>query len=135
MGPGNIHLGTPTCADDVLLAASSGAEIQQMMDTAQQYADSHQDILNPSKTTLTYFNTSPSPLSKITLKNNTVAPSSSFQHLGLLRSSSGVQLLISDRISVARRTVYALMPVGLHGDNRLSPAVAQKLSYSDYCMI
>ncbi len=49
-------------------------------------------------------------------------------HLGLTRSSSDENNInVADRISLARRTLYALMRTGVHGSNGLNPKISYKI--------
>ena len=50
--------------------------------------------------------------------------SSSTTHLGLLRSEVKENITnIEERLSLARRTLYALINTGVHGSNGLNPRV------------
>ena len=54
--------------------------------------------------------------------------SSECTHLGTLRSSDKVQSqLIEDRIKLARRTTYALMGMGLHGNDGVNPILSARM--------
>ena len=49
-------------------------------------------------------------------------------HLGLLRAEKAESTLnISERISVARRTLYALIKTGVHGSNGLNPRISYRI--------
>ena len=49
-------------------------------------------------------------------------------HLGLLRAEKGkFTLNISERISVAHRTLYALIKTGVHGSNGLNPRISYRI--------
>ena len=62
-------------------------------------------------------------------------------HLGLIRAEKAENNInISDRISLARRTLYALIKAGVHGNNGLNPKVSYRIyqaymSYQDCCSI
>ena len=54
--------------------------------------------------------------------------SSSTTHLGLLRSEVNENIIkIEERLSLARRTLYALINTGVHGSNGLNPRVSYKI--------
>jgi hypothetical protein len=50
----------------------------------------------------------------------------SYKHIGIQRDSNK-STLVSERIKLARRTLYALMGAGLHGYNGVNPEVGIKL--------
>jgi hypothetical protein len=50
----------------------------------------------------------------------------SYTHIGIQRDSNK-STLVSERIKLARRTLYALMGAGLHGYNGVNPEVGIKL--------
>lgn len=54
--------------------------------------------------------------------------STTASHLGLIRASADENNInVSDRISLARRTLYALMRTGVHGSNGLNPKISYKI--------
>ena len=116
-------MGCPTCADDVLLLASTELEAQIMLDTARDYARTHRDSLNPSKTTATLYNAN--PVMGLELAGDTIDPSEEYVHLGIQRSIHGTSKFIDEKISLGRRMAYSLMPASLYGQGGLSPEVAK----------
>ena len=50
-----------------------------------------------------------------------------FPHMGIERRNKHNAHVMEERAEVGRRTVYSLMPAGLHGENGLSPAVGRQL--------
>ena len=55
-------------------------------------------------------------------------------HLGLIRAEkSENNINISDRISLARRTLYALIKTGVHDSNGLNPTASYKI-YQAYVL-
>ena len=60
--------------------------------------------------------------------DKTVQFSSSTTHLGFLRSEVNENIIsIEERISLARRTLYALINTGVHGTNGLNPRISYKI--------
>lgn len=54
--------------------------------------------------------------------------SSATTHLGLFRTEVNENMInIEDRLSLARRTLYALINTGVHGSNGLNPRVSYKI--------
>ena len=103
--------------------ATSESTIQVMLDMVHQYASRHRYKINHSKTTLTYFGKKPE--ANIYLGSDKLQVNDNFEHLGILRSTGGNNELITQKIGLARRTTYALIPAGLHGQDGLSPATAR----------
>lgn len=66
---------------------------------------------------------------------STVIPlSTQATHLGVVRAEKNENIInITERISLARRTLYALMKSGMHGSNGLGPMVSYKL-YQSYVL-
>jgi hypothetical protein len=123
---GPYFLASPTCADDLLLMAGSELEMQEMLDIVHSYAKDHRYNINPTKTTLTFFGKDPE--SELFLGEESIKPTNDFVHLGITRTSrgrtSGHPTLVEDRVKLGRRTVYALVPAGLHGQDGLSPSTS-----------
>jgi hypothetical protein len=122
---GPIYAGTPTCADDMLLLSSDELSMQNMLDTVQAYSSQHLYKINPEKTTLTVIGGKGDV--NLFLGTERLQPTARFTHLGISRSSKGDCKLVEERIALARRTVYALIPAGLYGQDGLSPAVSRKI--------
>ena len=55
-------------------------------------------------------------------------------HLGIIRADKNeTNLNIQEHISIARKTLYSLIPVGLNGKNGLNPVTAYKI-YQAYVL-
>ena len=128
---GNVYVSSPTCVDDVLLAAESMNDLQFMLQVLTNFAAEHRNVIHPSKSTVLIYN-STTPLSvwqeaqPFRLGDRPLEISSSCTHLGILRSTEKDQAKL-ERIQLARRTLYALMNVGLHGNNGVNPLFSAKL--------
>ncbi len=46
---GDLYMGTPTCADDMLLLSDSKAEMQAMINICHDYSLEHKYVLHPGK--------------------------------------------------------------------------------------
>jgi hypothetical protein len=123
---GNIYIGSPTCADDQLLIADNGADMQAMIEMCFNYSKVHQYSLHPEKSTVTtYLSHRKEPDKWQWRLGNELMPTvDSFTHLGLEWTEGNMSPDVNCRISLARKTVYALMGTGLHGVNGLSPVVS-----------
>ena len=125
---GTTYIGSPTCADDILLIARSSSEAQTMIKTCDRYANSHQYTIHPSKSTVTpMLNILPKESQSWYLDDKEMSTTSSFTHLGLQWKQNNTSPCIEGRIALARRTVYALLGTGLHGENGLSPATSRHI--------
>ena len=132
-GFGSLFVGSPTCADDILLAANSVSDLQIMLQQAAEYASQRRYVLHPEKSTILILN-SKTPLNvwrevqPLKLKDAPVHVASECTHLGLLRTASNNnKALIDERLKLARRTTYMLMGAGLHGKNGINPLVSNSL--------
>ncbi len=129
---GNIYLGTPTCADDQLLLAADGTELQNMLDCANAYAEKHQYHLHPTKSKMTHhikskINRSKNVDGSWKLGEEPITQDSQYTHLGLDWSEGKTTPDIPSKIKGARGAAYAMMGVGLHGQNGLDPSTSVKL--------
>ena len=126
MSIGNIYVGTPTCADDQLLLATSETDLQAMVNACHTYSQQHGYKLHPEKSTATrMINTKAEIALKLGDEPMTEVPA--FTHLGLTWTAGKLTPNIAERIQIARRTSYALMGIGLHGKNGLSPSISAKI--------
>ena len=120
---GATYMGSPACADDVLLACDRNSA-QSMLDIAYDQACNRRFCIQPLKSTVsTRSGTDPS----ITLGTEILTHSQHITHLGITRNMNDISSLVADRIELARNTVYALMPTGMHGENGLSPVAIHTL--------
>ncbi|XP_071161016.1 uncharacterized protein [Mytilus edulis] len=133
---GNVYLGCPTCADDIALLSSNPNELQCMLSTLHRHAVQDRVSIHPKKTKAVVFSKSNSIKSTLSWKlgDSDISPSNQTVHLGILRSElKENNLNLEDRISLARRTMYALISTGLHGSNGINPIVAYKI-YQSYIL-
>ena len=131
---GPFFVGSPTCADDVMLLADSPEDLQAQLSIVSAYSRRERYVINPTKTTITVYpgNNIKSNSNKIStwkLGSTEIHPTDSFTHLGISRKSGKLSPdeLVSQRIQLAQRTCYALMGAGLHGTNGLSPVIAWRM--------
>ena len=62
------------------------------------------------------------------LGNEIMPYTGSLTHLGLSRSLQRSNAeVVNERVRTATKTLYALMPSGLHGENGLSPSASRKI--------
>ena len=126
---GDIYVGAPAVADDQLLIANNGWEMQSMLSICFDYAEDHQAQLHPDKSTVTEMlkNSSSRQSDPWYLGDNPATETESFQHLGLRWSSGRTSPDCEERVKTARRTAYALMGVGMYGCNGLDPPASMKI--------
>ena len=123
---GAINVASPTCADDMLLLARSISELQLLLLLVTTYANQEHYVLHPTKSQVNIFQQVNTPwtealeASKPWAINGTILPiETKLTHLGVTRDNTSAHLTVEDRISTARRAMYALMGAGLHGVNGL----------------
>jgi hypothetical protein len=126
---GCTYIGSPTCADDILLIANDKSEMQSMISTCYSYASEHQYVLHPLKSTVTpYLNVPDSTVdTDFTMGPDKMPSAEGFSHLGLDWTQSKVTPSVEARIRLARNTTYALMGAGVHGTNGLSPVISMHI--------
>ncbi|MEW8545343.1 MAG: reverse transcriptase family protein, partial [Candidatus Thiodiazotropha sp.] len=130
---GSIYMGCPTVADDLLFMASSDGELQLMFSLAFINSQEKRYVIHPQKTTAQRHNASKAVrnneyVGEWKLGTKEVNVDSKLTHLGLIRSEkSECSVNITERISIARRTLYALIKSGVHGSNGLNPRISYKI--------
>ena len=121
---GEIYLGAPTVADDVLLLSNSSLDLQHMLDIVSEYSSLHRYNTHPTKSEVCVISREPEFLPALKewhISDVKLPISHQATHLGITRSDLQTSDTIAEtRITQARRTSYALMSVGLHGHNGLS---------------
>jgi hypothetical protein len=127
---GEVFMGLVYCADDVILISPSLLQLQAQLHGSQEGADKDHYIIHPHKTqSLAIGSTEKLELE---LDGKPVTQVKSFTHLGITRDVDDRGHLtlddpIDSRVSLARRTGYALMGAGYHGANGLSPAITASM--------
>ena len=127
---GSISIPSPTCADDMLAMATDMGDAQSLMSLISYYANAEQNVIHPEKSVIVpYHMKSKAELEHlietrpIQMNQKGVPIKKEMTHLGITRNNSQPNANIEDRISCARKTLYALMGSGLHGLNGLPVAV------------
>ena len=131
---GDIHVPAPTCADDTILLADHISDLQAQLDIASEYSQKERYEVQLAKTSIVLMN-APSDLTGVLtnsqpwqLNGGKVNITNTFTHLGIQRDNNPHAGTTSDptvnaRLSVARKTTYALMGVGCIGYNGLPPTI------------
>ena len=128
---GTVFCGAPTCADDVLLMTDDPDELQLMLDIAFDYSGMENYLLQPVKSVIVVAEPSKRAATKATadrgdrewnLGGVPMPQVESTTHMGMPR---GTVKFATEEVTVniqkARRSMYSLMPAGLHGENGLDP--------------
>ena len=125
---GSIHVGCPTCADDILLLSKSLFELQTMLIIQEDYANSERYFISETKSKVMTFNSvnKVDDGVKLTLNNKPLENVDTYTHIGIQRYT-GKSNIVAERIKLARRTSYALMGAGLHGYNGVNLEISLKL--------
>ncbi len=127
---GNIYIGSPTVADDVLLMSASGTQLQSMLNIAVQYSTSHHYDLHPQKSVVCPFLNTHSKLENVTewtLGENKIPVADKFTHLGLDWKAGCAGPDIDSRINAARQTAYSMLDIGVHGQSGLDPPASLRI--------
>ncbi|MCG7878106.1 MAG: reverse transcriptase family protein, partial [Candidatus Thiodiazotropha endolucinida] len=128
---GTVYCGCPTCADDLAMLSNCENELQLMSNVVKRNARQYRVTIHPDKSNAVMLKSHKSVIKKsfgLELEDKTIPLSSSTTHLGILRSETQENIInIEQRLSLARRTLYALINTGLHGSNGLNPKVAYKI--------
>ena len=123
---GNILCNTSACADDVALMSKKTTDMQVQINMANTFAGMEGYKLQPKKSVA--INIKPKPTKKETLLeeytlNEAIMPRvDSAMHLGIIRTNSMKQNIIAnieENIKKSRRSAYALLGSGFHGENGL----------------
>ncbi|CAG2202476.1 unnamed protein product [Mytilus edulis] len=132
---GNVFVGTPMCADDLLLISSKPDELQTMISYTSHFAETEEYNISKEKTKVMIWNSSLNcnlwnQMEKFHIGSETLETVENYKHIGIDRDSREVEAtrtIIGNRLKTARQTSYALMGSGLHGLNGLNPEVSCKL--------
>ena len=129
MSIGTTYMGSPTCADDQLLIATTNEDMQAMLEAINRYSEEHLYSIHPDKSSITKLVSNKTFPIDCTFKmgDGVLPETNSFIHLGLEWTKGKSSPNIASRIQQARRAAYALMGAGLHGGNGLSPQVSLKI--------
>ena len=116
---GGAHIGTPTCADDMVLMANNEWDLQAMIDITELFASQRRYTLHPTKSCVLHINQSgDDSLSQFHLCGGQMNTVDEVTHLGITRRSDRrLTHLVEERVKRGRRTAYALFGAGLHGSN------------------
>ena len=127
---GATYVGTPSCADDLLLLTTRAKELQSMMTVSFQHSETNLYQLHPVKSVVCPHKPLPGfpeEEQEWFLGDDPVSVTNKFTHLGLEWNAGKPTPDISPKITLARRTAYALMGVGMHGHNGLDPSASGKI--------
>ena len=118
---GGAHIGTQTCADDMVLMANNEWDLQAMIDITEHFASQRRYTLHPNKSCVLHINQScVESLSQFHLCGEQMSTVNEVTHLGITRRSDRrLTQLVEERVKRGRRTIYALFGGGLHGNNGL----------------
>ncbi len=129
---GNVYIGTPTCADDLLLLSRDEHELQAMLMAAYEYSTQHKYAIHPQKSKVTHHQMKKGECTSAEsrewrLGDELMATGNCYTHLGLEWEGGRRAPNIDKKVESARKVTYALLGVGLHGRNGLDAASAYKV--------
>ena len=133
---GGIYLGSPTCADDILLLSRCPYELQSMITINEIYSkrnryEIHADpdpLISKSCVTPLFL-----PAEHKAAENSweiygiQLPCTEEFAHLGLDWQQGKLAPCIQAKIKKARQTAYSMLKPGMHGSNGLDPSASYKL--------
>ena len=132
IGPniGTTNITSPTCADDLALLEQSLTNMQTLTSTVYHHTSKDRFTINPSKSEVITFNRRNKKLTPnettIYMGNEEIPIKDQVKHLGIERNKDNTPDT-ENRIQTARKTSYALMGSGMHGQNGISPVIATSL--------
>ena len=136
---GNIYMGTPTVADDLLMLSmvpdealsTETDETQCMLDLLDTFASKRRYGLNNDKSVILEVlpNKKHKPAERTwMLRGKEISTSDTLTHVGVKRFACGIaDTTIEEHILCANRCAYALMGAGLHGSNGAGPKVCYQI--------
>ncbi|MES9904845.1 MAG: reverse transcriptase domain-containing protein [Sedimenticola sp.] len=130
---GCINIPQVTCADDLALISHSSPEMQNMIDSVEDYAKRERYCINPLKSSvLTYKNSSKLVVAdqKYYMNGKQISNDKQTTHLGIQRNVKN-NADIEGKINLARKAAYSLMGAGLHSGNGLNQQISAKLWSSE----
>ena len=130
---GDIYLGIPTCADDVLLLSNEKTQMQAMLRRTYEYSQQNKYTLHPQKSTTSQLCRKTKLSSRpdvLYLGEEEITKAEEFTHLGLQWNEARSRPIITERIQTAYKTAYMLIGRGIHGSNGINPAVSSKVMTS-----
>ena len=116
---GPIYVGSPTCADDMLMVTNTHARAQEMTDITSAHSSRNRYTVHPIKTTLTTERVPKHTCTDILLGDKKLQTTNQYTHLGVECYNKNNSLILEERAEARRRTVYSLMPAGLHREKGL----------------
>ena len=124
---GSTYMGSPACADDVLLASTTSDGARTLLNIAETESCDRRYNIQPLKSAVA-SKSGEEPI--MNLGDINLPYESNITHLGITRDMRSLTSLVENRIGLGRNTVYSLMPAGMHGENGLSPVALHKLIQS-----
>ena len=133
---GATYLGVLACADDLILAATSMDDLYCQIALVNMYANQERFVIHPQKSSIAIQGISELEFKSLLnhnpwqINNQPVTINNEFTHLGVNYNfdlNSPTSPTIDNRLSLARKTTYALMGSGFHGVNGLKPTVSMKI--------
>jgi len=124
---GNVLCNASACADDVALMSRTDSDLQIQINMAQDFAGMEGYKLQPKKSVSIHIRpVKTRALDKVPFMLGTEEMSmvENATHLGIIRTGSlkqNVTQNVEENIKKARRSAYALLGNGFHGENGLDP--------------
>ena len=134
-GPNPLVVSSIGQADDVVLVSNDIHALQCLLDLSLQYCLKHHVSLRAEKTKLQVFSDKKSSMSayygsivsSISFGGQKIEFEDEAEHVGLIRSTSGNLVHISNRFIAHKKCLAAVLPVGLARRHRANPAASIRI--------
>ena len=129
---GGVNCNGPTCADDTTAVTEERGPLQTLLSISDDYSgleQYHLQLLKSAVLTIPPHRKRDKSEDEYhwTLKGKEMPNVTQTMHTGIMRSADTEQSATKENIQQARRTLYSLMPSGLHGEHGLDPETAINL--------
>ena len=127
---GDTYMGTPTCADDILLLSNSPIELQEMLSAAYNFSKENHYKIHPTKSSVTKLVIPKVPHGKTQwmLGEDQMTITNTFTHLGLTWNQQKAGPDVAEKITTGRKTAYMLIGRGINGEDGISPVISAKVA-------
>ena len=115
------------CADDLAMLSDCQNELQLMANVMKRHTRKDRVTIHPVKTKAVLLQKHKTVSKNSKWTNNSIGLSPTTTHLGIFRAETRENIINEERLSLARRTLYASINTGVHGSNGLNPKVLLKI--------
>ena len=114
-----VRIQIPHVTDDLALVSDSKDEMQYMLEDSRGFANQEHYIINPTKSGMLVYGNESKPNYDFTMFGKPIKIEQHCTHLGIFKDNK-IKVNIEEKVSLARKTSYALMGAGVHAGNRVT---------------